>query len=89
MLGMSKCIVLCSVFDEQFLSHPHVPEDPAEECGDAGPGSDRDGRDSLLIDADKGADEDGHGGDMLHYHSRVCYQGPKVIWSESRINLEI
>ena len=62
-----------------LLTDPEIPEHPAQNCASAAPAYDRDRRDALLVDANKGADEYGDGGDMLDNDSRVGDQRPEIV----------
>ena len=46
-------------------------------------------RDALLENGDEGDDEDYDGADVLHYDSRVGYEGPKVVGLEAGVSLEL
>ena len=61
------------------LPDPKVPDNPAEDRACATPAHDGDGGNTLLVYANKGADEDSHGRDVLYNDSGIGDKRPEVI----------
>jgi len=71
------------------LADPPVPQQPADESGEAAPADDGDGAHALLEDADEADDEDDDGADVLDDDGGVGDQGPEVVGLEARVALEV
>ena len=72
-----------------LLGSPPLPQQPAEE-GEGGAVAD-DGQvaDTLSEDSDEGDDEDDDGANLLDNDGSVGDEGPKCVWLEAGIALEL
>jgi hypothetical protein len=69
------------------LAYPVITSDPSQDGAEGSPAHDRYRRYTFFLNADKAANEDDDGTDVLYDDSRVRDKGPEVIGSKARIAL--
>lgn len=83
----SRPIKTLQILGFGLLSHPPIPQDPANRCCDTAPADYGYWAHTLLVDSDEAHDEYDDGAHMLDNDRGVGHQRPEIVRFQGRVAL--